>query len=113
MRLLLCLLAAGWINRCWMALATFAFLVIHAPIAADERAKSDPSIQITPPPKSVIFAATFSKDGRQIALACEDKVVMTHDAATGKLLLRLEGHSERVWTAAFSPDGATLASCSG
>jgi WD40 repeat protein len=113
MRLLLCLLAAGWINRCWIALATFAFLVIHAPLAGDERAKSDPSIQITPPPRSVIFAATFSKDGRQIALACEDKVVMTHDAATGKLLLRLEGHSERVWTAAFSPDGATLASCSG
>ncbi len=113
MRLLLGLLADGWSQRCWIALTAFAFLAIHAPLAADDEAKSGPSIQIVPPPKSSVFAATFSKDGRQIALACEDKVVTIHDATTGKLRFRLEGHAERVWTAAFSPDGATLASCSG
>jgi dipeptidyl aminopeptidase/acylaminoacyl peptidase len=113
MRLFLGLLAAGWSQRCWIALTAFAFLAIHAPLAADDEAKSGPSIQIVPPPKSVVFGVTFSKDGRQIALACEDKVGTVHDVATGKLLTRLEGHSERVWTAAFSPDGALLASCSG
>jgi WD40 repeat protein len=104
---------AGSGKGCRLSLTLFAFLSIHAPLAADEPAKGGPSIQIAPPPKSVVFAAAFSKDGRQIALACEDKVVTVHDATTGKLLFRLEGHAERVWTAAFSPDGAILASCSG
>jgi WD40 repeat protein len=82
-------------------------------LAADEPSKGLPSVQIEPLPKGIVFAVVFSKDGRQIALACEDKTVAVHDAKTGKEVVRLEGHSERVWTAAFSPDGATLASCSG
>src|SRR5438105_3775597 len=113
MRLLSDLMVAGWSKRCRIGIMVLAFLAPFVPVAADEEAKSGSHIQIAPPPKSVIFAAVFSKDGRQIALACEDKVVTVHDATTGKLLFRLEGHSERVWTAAFSPDGATLASCSG
>jgi Tol biopolymer transport system component len=82
-------------------------------LAADEPAKVPPLLQIEPLPKGIVFAVTFSKDGRHIALASEDKTVTVHDAGTGKLVWRLEGHTERVWTAAFSPDGATLASCSG
>ena len=113
MRLLLGLLAARLSKRSWIALTAFAFLAIHAHLVADDETKNGPSIQIVPSPKSSIFAATFSKDGRQIALACEDKMVTIHDATTGKIRFRLEGHAERVWTAAFSPDGATLASCSG
>jgi tricorn protease-like protein len=82
-------------------------------VAADEQAKAPLQLQIEPKPKGIVFAVAFSKDNERLALACEDKAVAVHDAKTGKLLTRLEGHKERVWTAAFSPDGQTLASCSG
>ncbi len=70
-------------------------------------------IELDPKPASIVFSATFSKNGRYLALACLDKTIAIHDAKTGKLVTRFEGHTERVWTAAFSPDGATIATCSG
>jgi len=69
--------------------------------------------EFDPPPKGIIFSVAFSKDGKQIALAREDKSVSVHDWPTGKKRVVLSGHTERVWTAAFSPDGKTLASCTG
>lgn len=71
------------------------------------------AIRINPAPNGIVFGVNFSQDGRMLAIACEDKSVAVHHAATGKLIRRFEGHSQRVWTAAFSPDGNYLVSCSG
>ncbi len=72
-----------------------------------------PVREVGPLPTGIIFLATFSPDGKQLALACGDRSVRLYDWATGKSRLVLEGHKERVWTAAFAPDGKLLASCSG
>jgi dipeptidyl aminopeptidase/acylaminoacyl peptidase len=88
-------------------------LLIVAPLLLTAGVRADEPLQLDPKPQSIIFSATFSKDGRHLALACLDKTIAIHDAKTGKLVTRLEGHTERVWTAAFSPDGATVATCSG
>src|SRR4051794_39126666 len=88
-----------------------AALVAFALMLANLRAAVP--VELDPKPAGIVFAATFSKDGRYLALACFDKTVAVHDAKTGKLVTRLEGHTERVWTAAFSPDGTTMATCTG
>src|SRR5690348_3447757 len=69
--------------------------------------------QVESPHKSVILDLSFSKDGRLLALAGGDSTVSVHDWPTGKPRFHLVGHSQRVWTPAFSPDGRWLASCTG
>ena len=90
-----------------------ALLVGVGSSGCDEPTGAKAKVQFDPAPQGIVFAATYSHDGRQIALACEDKSVAVHDAKTGTLVRRLEGHTERVWIAVFSPDGKSLASCSG
>ena len=101
--------------RAWPALATVLIWVLYA--AAQQESAVQPATQgriaVDPVPNSVVFCVNFSPDGKQIALACEDKVVRIHDWPSGKQRAVLEGHTARVWTAAFSPDGKLLASCSG
>ena len=53
---------------------------------------------------------TVSNDGTRIAGAMGDRSVKVWDAATGKLLAVLRGHSDLVMDVAFSPDGSELAS---
>jgi len=74
---------------------------------------SEPRMAVEPVPEGIVFAAAFSPDGKQIALACEEKVVRIYDWPSGKQRAVLADHKERVWTAAFSPDGKMLASCTG
>ncbi|MEH2247275.1 WD40 repeat domain-containing protein, partial [Nostoc sp.] len=50
--------------------------------------------------------------GKTIASASLDKTVILWDAATGKSITTLKGHSDRVYSVAFSPDGKTIASAS-
>jgi tetratricopeptide (TPR) repeat protein len=52
----------------------------------------------------------FSPDGRRLASASNDQTVRVWDAATGKELLTLKGHTGRVFSVSFSPDGRRLAS---
>jgi WD40 repeat protein/serine/threonine protein kinase len=68
---------------------------------------------------SRVSCVAFSPDGRRLASACasygwegqaDDGEVKVWDAATGKQILPLRGHSGAIHGVAFSPDGRRLAS---
>ena len=54
------------------------------------------------------FKAVFSPDGRRILTGGHDNTARLWDAATGRELLTLRGHTEPVRSVAFSPDGQHL-----
>ncbi len=55
----------------------------------------------------------ISPDGRRYVAGAEDKTSVTlRDMATGQVLATLEGHTDSVHTATFSPDGSRLVTSS-
>jgi WD40 repeat protein len=57
-----------------------------------------------------LSSLAFSPDGKRVlAGGDEDAAGRIHDAETGALLRRLEGHASSVTSVAFSPDGARAA----
>jgi WD40 repeat protein len=60
------------------------------------------------------LALAYSPDGRWLAVrAADEKEVLLLDARTHETTARFSGHKNTVFKAAFSPDSARLASCSG
>src|SRR5262249_42859580 len=59
-----------------------------------------------------VLGVAFSSDGRRLFSGGEDKMVHVWDAATGREVLGLHGHSDMCGCVAFSPDGWRLASAS-
>jgi WD40 repeat protein len=61
----------------------------------------------------VVYSAAFSPDGQRVVTASKDRTARVWNAATGRLLAKLEGHSNAVYRAAFSPDGQRVVTASG
>ncbi|KEP48238.1 vegetative incompatibility protein HET-E-1 [Rhizoctonia solani 123E] len=60
---------------------------------------------------STIWCPVFSPDGAQIAFGADDKSVYLWDVTEWKMIGQgLQGHSGRVFSVAFSPEGTCLAS---
>ncbi|HWY85737.1 MAG TPA: hypothetical protein VNX28_03380 [Gemmataceae bacterium] len=64
-------------------------------------------------PEAGVFDIAVSKNGQTFAVACGDNAVRIYDWKTNAVRQTLRGHTTRVWSVAFSPDGLKLASCSG
>lgn len=61
--------------------------------------------------RSVAFVPHSSDDlGDVLASAGDDKTVKLWDINLGQCLKTLEGHSKRIWSVVFSPDGRTVVS---
>jgi WD40 repeat protein len=58
---------------------------------------------------SMVYAVTYTPDGRTVVSAGYDHTVRLWDATTGKLRQTLSGHTDGVLCLARSPDGRTLA----
>ena len=54
----------------------------------------------------------FSADGRWLASAGNDNLVLLRHAATGQVARTLRGHTGAVWCVAFRSDGSQLATAS-
>jgi WD40 repeat protein len=61
---------------------------------------------------SCLTSVAFSPDGARIVTASGDDTARVWDAASGRVLARLEGHEVNVTSAAFSPDGARIVTAS-
>jgi hypothetical protein len=59
------------------------------------------------------LSAAFSPDGALLAVACDDKTVQLWQPHSQQLRRVLVGHTDRVWSVAFSPNGRLLASAAG
>ncbi len=59
-----------------------------------------------------VLAVAFSPDGKLLASAGSDGIVVLREAKTGKELMTLHGHTEAIEDAAFSHDGKYLATVS-
>ncbi|MER6678031.1 WD40 repeat domain-containing protein [Streptomyces sp. NPDC000983] len=65
---------------------------------------------LTARPFTEVWQAVHSPDGSLLATADTDHTVRLWDAREHRLLKRLSGHTETVFSVAFAPDGRTLAS---
>ena len=59
---------------------------------------------------SSVSSVVFSPDGARLLSGSEDKTMKLWDAATGRLIRTLEGHTDYINSVAFSPDGARVLS---
>ncbi len=58
----------------------------------------------------LVWAVTWSPDGKRIASASADKTVQVWDAFNGSDVYTYSGHADSVYTVAWSPDGQHIAS---
>jgi WD40 repeat protein len=68
-------------------------------------------VDTTSPRRAVVSNLAFSPDGTRI-LASDEEVVRILDAATGRNIQTLQGHTDRVTSAVFSGDGRRILTAS-
>jgi WD40 repeat protein/beta-lactamase regulating signal transducer with metallopeptidase domain len=59
--------------------------------------------------RAVALALAYSPDGRTLAIAGDDGMVVLRDVASDRVVGQLGGHGDAVSSLAYSPDGRTLA----
>jgi WD40 repeat protein len=86
--------------------------VYRWPIGAFQHARSDPIAVLTIEDTGYCGALAQTRDGRRIAVGCNDARVRLFDAASGRLAKTITVHQGAVTDLAFSPDGSQLATAS-
>jgi RNA polymerase sigma factor (sigma-70 family) len=100
-----------------LSLAFAASTDFHAPARPDAgnniAAPLEKPVLLVPPQPHTgdIYRIAFSRDGKLLATASQDKTVNLWDGS-GSLLATLRGHDNEVNWLSFSPDGRTLATSS-
>jgi eukaryotic-like serine/threonine-protein kinase len=60
---------------------------------------------------STVLAMAFSPDGSKVVTGSNDRLARIWDAATGRVLRVLTGHTDVVEQVAFTPDGSRVVTC--
>ena len=63
-------------------------------------------------PDCTVMGATFSLDGKTVAIGSDNGTIYLHDLNTGELKMALTRHKNHVDNLTFSPDGKTIATAS-
>jgi hypothetical protein len=100
----------GWFWKSGVGAGMLALLLRAGPAAWGQVPQPR---QVEPCPSSVVLGAAFTPDGQYLVLTSADKIIHIYELSKCRRVAQLKGHQYRVWTVAFSPDGRTLASCSG
>jgi WD40 repeat protein len=79
----------------------------------DGAARSIRELALLPGHDKSVRGVAFSRDGRRIVTASDDRTARLWDATTGKPIGEpIKGHEDAVWSAAFSPDGTRIVTAS-
>ena len=62
-------------------------------------------LKLEVPPTHTVLSVAFSSDGKKVVTAGSEGTARIWNAESGEELKRLEGHTDSVWFATFSPDG--------
>ena len=87
--------------------------VTEAERQLDGAARSMRELAVLPDHDKSVRGVAFSRDGRRIVTASDDRTARLWDATTGKPIGEpIKGHEDAVWSAAFSPDGTRIVTAS-
>jgi len=75
--------------------------------------KPDATARDLPDFEYPVTAVSFTPDSKAVAVGMENGVVVLLDTASGRELMRLNGHEAKVLAIAFSPEGRRIATGSG
>jgi WD40 repeat protein len=75
-------------------------------------ASPPPPEKAPPKPKNIVWALTFTPDGKQLAAGGSDAQIHLLNVADGKMVRSIPGHTSTVTGLAFHPGGGVLASSS-
>jgi WD40 repeat protein len=84
---------------------------INSPERHSFRPDTTTNPHATPPVEKIVWAVAFSPDGTRLVCGYKDTLRVC-EARTGRALFVLRGHTNRVWSVAWSADGRTIASAS-